>query len=85
MKTASLLDLTASQVARIEDAVGIPMDGWTKAPKGKLYPAILAELDGVDPSTFADTPMRDLVARLSLDEPEGKGPSEPRSPDSPGP
>lgn len=64
-----LLDLTADQAERVEDAIGLPLDKWGDAPKARLFRLVLAELDGVDPESLRGVPVRDLAARI---EPEAE-------------
>ncbi len=76
-RQVAILDLTTAQVRRIEAAMGVPVDDWKGVSKGTLFPAILAEVDGVDPSFFDDVPLRELVERITIEDTEGNAESEP--------
>lgn len=79
----SLLDLTAAQSERIEQAVGVPIDHWgDRAPKGTLYPLLLEALVGDHTLTeYQAMSMRELQALMAeyVDqaEPDPKGPGAP--------
>jgi len=75
----SILDLTGDQTAWIEDEVGVPVDDWGAAPKGRLFPLILAAAEGTDTLTrdqlrkdYGKRPLGELLELVSMDEPEGK-------------
>jgi len=80
--SVSILDLTGDQTAWIEDTVGVPVDDWGEAPKGRLFPLILAAAEGTDELTrdalvkkYGALKLGELLELVSFDEPEGKGPS----------
>ena len=80
MAKVNMLDLTAEQTARIERAIGYPVDQWKQAPKGELFPLILHEVKGEPVETFSAMTLRQLVDLVALDEAEGN----PTPPSAPG-
>lgn len=70
----SVLDLTVAQVAKIEDALGIPLSRWGHdAPIGRLAPMVVAEFEGKKPADYADLTVRELADLVSIDGDDGQG------------
>lgn len=68
MTQATALDLTAEQIEDIEEAVGLPINRWRDdAPKGRLYPLILAAIKGDDVAKYRAMKLSQLVELVSLD------------------
>lgn len=80
MANVNMLDLTAEQTARIERAIGYPVDQWQKAPKGELLPLILHEATGDPVEQFSAMKLKALLDLVSLDESAGN----PTPPSAPG-
>ena len=74
-KVVHLLDLTGAQVAQVEQATGLPIEQWSKANKGELYPLICAVAFGGDVEEYAALPMRQLLEMVVIDDTPTKGPS----------
>lgn len=68
-------DLTVEQIEHIEREVGYPINRWVSdAPKGGLYPLILAAVNGDDPKRYRVMKLPELLALVSLDDDEGSDP-----------
>ena len=64
-------DLTAEQIERIERAVEVPLNRWMQdAPKGLLFPLILAEASGEPVEKYRKMKLPALLAAVTLDAPD---------------
>lgn len=69
MKKATTDDLTVEQIEGIERTVGYPINRWVDdAPKGALYPLILAAVNGDDVQRYKRMKLAELLALVSLDD-----------------
>lgn len=69
LQKISVLDLTAGQVENLERRLDLPINRWPEAPSlVDLYCAVLAEYTGEPEESFKALTMRELIARVSLDE-----------------
>lgn len=65
----SVLDLTAAQVESIEQRLDLPVNRWNETPSlVALYVMVLAEFTGQPEADFKAMTMRELMARVALDE-----------------
>lgn len=80
MAKVNMLDLTGEQTARIERAIGYPVDQWKQAPKGELFPLILHEATGEPVERFSAMTLGAIVDLVSMDESQGN----PTPPSAPG-
>jgi len=62
----SILELPTEDIEAIEEAIGIPVDQWGRAPKGTLFPLVLGKLEGKDPKAYAAAPFGEIVDRVTL-------------------
>lgn len=75
MAKATTDDLTVDQIADIERKVGYPINRWVdEAPKGALYPLILAAVNGDDPKRYGSMKLAELLSLVSLDSDEDADP-----------
>ena len=71
MAQVTALDLTAEKIEHIEVGVGVPINRWREdAPKGTLYPLILAATHGDDVKKYRAMKLTELIALVSLDSPD---------------
>lgn len=67
VRQVNVLDLTVDQIATVELGIGIPVSRWNRAPsEARLYAAVLAVIEGVDPSEFGGLSLRQLKERVDL-------------------
>ena len=77
MAALDVLDLSGDAIAWIEEQVGMPFDQWGDAPKGRLFPLVLATFESKGNNKERDRlvliygmkPMSELVKLVVVDDP----------------